>query len=221
MPTSWSPASSNGRRSSETGRVADLKMFTIGHSTHPADAFTALLEHYAVTTVADVRSVPASRYAPQFNQRNLQRSLRAQSIHYIFLGAELGARSDDPSCYRDGRVQYDRLARLPAFKSAIGRLLLGAQSEIVALMCAERDPLECHRTLLVAQALMRQGVHIDHIHGDGSLESHASAMSRLMASFGLAEDDLFRTEADRLSEALQLQERRIAYVNSDFVPGGV
>ncbi|USA02173.1 DUF488 domain-containing protein [Streptomyces lydicamycinicus] len=141
-------------------------------------------------------------------------------IKYAFLGKELGARTKDATCYVDGQVQYSRLARTPDFVSGINRLLKGAQNERIAIMCTEQEPLECHRCVLVARALEERGITIDHIHGDGHIESHAMAMQRLMASFGLDQDELFRTPAERLQEALSRQEDRIAYVNEELRVNG-
>lgn len=188
---------------------------TVGHSTHDIATFLELLTQHQVTAIADVRSTPVSRFAPQYNSNVLQKSLSDADIKYVFLGKELGARSQDPSCYLDGRVQYGRLAATALFQSGIERLLSGARKEAVAVMCTEQDPLECHRTVLVARVLVDRGVSVSHIHGDGSVEAHASAMDRLMARFGLQEDDLFRSREERLNEALETQERRIAYVKGD------
>lgn len=125
-------------------------VLTIGHSNHPIERFIGLLKQDGVTAVADVRSAPFSRHNPQFNKDSLQQSLSEAGIAYIFLGKELGARSNDRSCYEDGRVQYERLARTDLFLDGIERVRKGAEQYRIALMCAEKEPLECHRTLLVA-----------------------------------------------------------------------
>lgn len=189
-------------------------ILTIGHSTHTLERFIALLKQHGVTAVADVRSAPYSRLNPQFNKADLERSLQAQGIRYVFLGRELGARSDDPACYQKGRVQYARLARTEAFRQGIERLRRGAAKHRIACLCAEREPLECHRTLLVARALDDEGVEVAHIHGDGRLEPHAAAMDRLLDLTGLPRDDLFRSRADLIAEALARQEERVAYVDA-------
>ncbi|MFC7828483.1 DUF488 family protein [Streptomyces sp. NPDC057375] len=191
-------------------------MLTIGHSNHEFQTLVWLLQQSEVTAVADVRSVPVSRFTPHFNRVPLEHGLRDAGIKYVFLGKELGARTDDTTCYIDGQVQYGRLAQTPAFISGIDRLKKGARTERIAIMCAEGEPLDCHRTVLVAQVLTEHGVTISHIHGNGRIESHAAVMERLMAKFGLAEDELFRTPAERLKEALSRQESRIAYIKDEF-----
>ena len=188
-------------------------VFTIGHSTHSADAFLGLLRLHGVEAVVDVRSSPFSRFNPQFNRQALEKFLDASGIRYVFLGRELGARSEDRSCYDQGRVQYARLARTALFHSGLDHVLQTAAQFRVALMCAEKEPLECHRTLLVARALADRGQPVLHIHADGRLESHEAAMERLFDLTGVPREDLFRSRKELLAEALSRQEREIAYVD--------
>ena len=197
------------------GPVQD-SLLTIGHSTHSMELFLELLLKHKVSAVADVRSAPYSRYCPQFNKEEFSRSLQEHGIKYVFLGRELGARADDPSCYVNGRVKYSRLAERSAFQKGIERLMTGARDHRIALMCAERDPLECHRTLLVARALDQEGIAVEHIHSDGHLERHGDAMERLLDVVGLPHEDLFRTKEELLAEAFARQEARIAYKEEDI-----
>jgi len=187
-------------------------VFTVGHSAHSLETFVALLRRHRVTAVADVRSAPYSRFHPHFTRGSLERSLLGQGIQYVFLGRELGARPDDPSCYDGGRVVFERLANRQTFLSGIERVVRGADEHCVALMCAEKDPLVCHRTLLVARALADRGVVVKHILADGSLESHESTMERLLDVTGLPHEDLFRSKGERLAEAISRQEKRIGHV---------
>ncbi|MEV7313910.1 DUF488 domain-containing protein [Streptomyces microflavus] len=188
-------------------------VMTIGHSTHQLPKFLKLLRQSGVTAVADVRSVPASRHTPQFNKRALEKSLRGEGVKYVFLGEELGARTRDSSCYVDGRVKYHRLAQTQKFLLGVERLERGVRTERIAIMCSEGDPLSCHRTILIARVLSARNVEIRHIHSDGLVETHDSAMERLMAKFGLAQEELFRTSGERLADALNRQEREIAYID--------
>src|SRR6266446_5531061 len=126
-------------------------VYTIGHSTHTIEKLIALLKDHGITALCDVRSQPYSRMNPQFNREPLKQALRDSGILYVFLGAELGARSEDKSCYRNGQVQYDLLARTDLFKRGIERVKDGAHRYRLALMCAEKEPLDCHRTILVSR----------------------------------------------------------------------
>ena len=191
-------------------------VFTIGHSTHGLGRFIALLKLHDITALGDVRSKPYSRVNPQFNRENLKKDLEAVGIAYVFLGKELGARSEDPSCYDGGRVQYDRLALTERFKHGLERVQDGMSKYNLALMCAEKEPLECHRTLLVARHLSALGIPIQHILADGRLESHAEALNRLMRQLALPESDMFRSHEDVLTDAYKIQESRIAYTTPEL-----
>ena len=135
----------------------------------------------------------------------------------VFLGRELGARPDDPACYENGRVQYARLARAASFQAGLDRVVQSASECRVALMCAEKEPLKCHRALLVGRALAEQGVEIAHILADGSLEPHESTMTRLLEVLGLPQHDLFGSRQQLIEEAVSRQEERIACVNEKLV----
>lgn len=188
------------------------RILTIGHSNHSADHFVELLRAHHVAAVADVRSAPFSRYTPQFNKQALKEHLDRAGIGYVFLGRELGARTSDRSCYVDGRVQYALLAQTDAFEAGLRRLLRGAEERQVAVMCTEKDPLDCHRTVLITRALVSAGATVDHILGDGLLESNDQTMLRLVERQGLGQPDLFRSSEEVLEEALHRQELAIAYV---------
>ena len=191
-------------------------IYTIGHSIHKVETFLALLEQHSIGVVADVRSAPFSRRHPQFSRGNLTASLAGAGIEYQFFGKELGARSEDASCYEGGKVQYERLAETDLFRQGIARLLeLASGSQRVALLCAEKEPLQCHRTILVSRRLARLGVAVAHILATGELESHAAAMLRLVELLKLPAVDLFRTEADVIEEAYRLQGQRIAYAREE------
>ena len=186
-------------------------VLTIGHSTHALESFVALLRRHGVTAVADVRSLPHSRFNPQFNRKRLDSALDARGIAYVFLGNALGGRPDDPTCYEDGRVRYDRLARTPLYREGIDRIVRGARDERIALMCAEREPLDCHRTLLVGRSLVERGVAVAHILADGALEPHDETMDRLLETVNLPKGDLLQSRRELVEEALALREGRIAY----------
>lgn len=195
-------------------------VLTVGHSTHSIDMFVKLLRLHGVTALADVRSAPFSRLNPQFNKGALAGNLKLQCMKYVFLGRELGARSNDPSCYENGRVQYARLARTDQFQKGIARVIRGTRDHRIALMCAEREPLECHRTLLVARSLEKEGISVAHILSDGGLETHHDAMERLLDVTGLPREDLFRSREELISEALIRQEEKVAYVDEKLVATG-
>jgi len=188
------------------------EIFTIGHSTLQFDKFVELLHRHGVTALADVRSAPYSRFSPAFNREAVQASLRESGIAYVFLGEQLGGRPKDPTCYENNRVSYEKMSRTALFHAGLDRLCQESRAHRIAMMCAEQDPVTCHRTLLVARVLASRAVPVLHIHADGSLETHALAETRLLQIVGLPAEDLFRTREELLAEAYALQGLRVAYV---------
>ena len=188
-------------------------LYTIGHSNHTIERLTALLQQHGITAVCDVRSAPYSRHNPHFDREALRQSLEVFGVAYVFLGKELGARSEDAACYLHGKVQYGKLAKTALFQHGLRRVQEGMKRYRIALMCAEKEPLECHRTILVSRCLASLGIPIEHILADGQLESHDHALTRLAKSLGLRteEQHLFRTHDDLIADAYLLQEQRIGY----------
>ena len=199
--------------------ATQFPVLTIGHSNHSMDAFLALLKQHVVTAVADVRSARYSRYTSQFNHDALRDALEAGSIEYVYLGGELGGRPADRSCYDDaGRVLYDRVAETDAFDDGIRAVVHQADEGRVALMCTEKDPLDCHRTLLVAHALASRGVEVQHVLADGSLEDHNATMDRLLdedrreGNPGLYPNgDMFRSKTEIITDALARRAGKVAF----------
>ncbi|MEA5536332.1 DUF488 domain-containing protein [Crocosphaera sp. XPORK-15E] len=207
------------------------RLFTIGHSNLDIESFTSLLTQYNVTALADVRSSPYSRYLPHFNQDNLKRTLLDSGIKYVFLGQELGARPKDQNCYIEGKAVYEEIAKTQLFSQGIDRVFKGSQSYNIALMCAEKDPITCHRAILVCQHLKSFPIEINHILQDGKIESHQQLESRLLNIHNLGQSDreqlvqlsLFDSLPaqipcqtlsleDSLKEAYRRQGNKIAYV---------
>jgi uncharacterized protein (DUF488 family) len=187
-------------------------VFTIGHSTHTVAQFVALLQQHGITAIGDVRSRPYSRQNPHFNREEMERFLRHAGIAYIFLGRELGARSQDQSCYDQGRIRYDLLARTALFQHGLTRVREAMQTHTLAIMCAEKEPLDCHRTILVSRHLDALGLDVRHILVDGAIETHADALARLARLLNMPETHLFLSPRELRDDTYLRQEERIAYV---------
>ena len=146
-------------------------LLTIGHSSHPLERFVSLLRDHKIDAVADIRSQPYSRFAPQFNREPLAVALGRHGIKYVFLGRELGGRPDGDEYYDDeGHVLYGRVAASPLFVAGVARLENGLSRYRPALMCSEEDPTDCHRRLLVTRVLNDRGVKVVHVRGDGRVQ---------------------------------------------------
>ena len=192
-------------------------VFTIGHSNLEIGKFVALLKQNGIQAIADVRSSPYSQYNPQFNRELLQKSLQKDGIAYVFLGEELGARRSERECYLEGRADYGLISQTPAFKRGIERVTQGAAKMRLALMCAEKDPIDCHRCILVTPHLRQQGLQVLHILSDGSLEDHGETEKRLLQVFTLENKELFRSQDEIVAEAYKKQGEKVAYHEEDLV----
>jgi uncharacterized protein (DUF488 family) len=189
-------------------------LYTIGHSRHSIEHFINLLRQAFVSLVFDVRSIPYSRRNPQFSQKSLAGRLAEEGIAYVFSGKELGAKSPKPDCYVDGKVQYDLIAARPEFADGLDRVIDKVGEARPALLCAEEDPLTCHRTILICRHLRDRVDAIFHIRGDGSMETNEVFEQRLVKSSGLKEPDLFDSEATLIERAYELRGQRISYGSS-------
>jgi uncharacterized protein (DUF488 family) len=191
--------------------MSSFDLFSIGHSNIAAERFIGLLRHAGVNAIADVRSTPFSRRFPWFSGKTLAATLAHHGMTYLAYGDALGGRPHDAALYRDGVADYEAMAQRPEFQIGLDRLLADAARARVCLMCAEREPLDCHRCLLVARSLAARGLTIGHILHDGTVEPHAATEQRLLALTG-ASDDLFVTGQDeRLAAAYRRRARAVAY----------
>ena len=185
-------------------------IWTIGHSNHSALRFIDLLRGAGIECVADVRSTPFSRRNPQFSQAALATSLKDAGIEYWFLGDALGARPKAPGCYEGGKASYSRIAATQTFQNAIGALIDKSDSLRIALMCAEKEPLECHRTILVGRALAQRSGELCHILADGRIEPQADLEARLLHLMRESVD-LLNDRDTALARAYDKQGQRMAY----------
>lgn len=159
-----------------------MNLYTIGHSNHPIEKFIQLLADNGIDTLVDVRSAPYSRFNPQFNKNALQQSLAQHKIEYVHVGAKLGGRPTDPSCYIHHvipakssdylhEVNYAEVMKRPWFHEGIQSLVELAGHSTTAIMCSEEDPTRCHRHHLIARYLMNEHPEITilHIRKDGNV----------------------------------------------------
>jgi len=191
-------------------RTASSSTFlTIGHSNHQIDVFIALVKQHAITRIVDVRSSPRSQWTPWFNAEPLAARLAENSIGYTPM-PELGGRPERNDLFHNGRADYEAMAATDAVKSGIARLISASAHDRLALMCAEKEPLDCHRCLMISRILAQDGFSVQHIHADGHLEDHSALEDRLLIitreSIGLFDD---RDQV--LSRAYALQSSRAAY----------
>lgn len=198
-----------------------LEVLTIGHSTLDYESFLRLLRQAKVTAVADVRTSPQSRNFPHFNRDVLKEELSRDEIAYVFLGAELGGRPQNPAFYCEDVADYEKMAADEKFKSGIERVIRGAEKYRIALMCSEHNPMDCHRCLLVGRALLERGLNVRHILQSGKLISQEQIEEQLVRECGHGADDMFTKGRARVAEAYREKSRQISYRKSNPQAGPV
>lgn len=191
-------------------------LFTIGHSSLELDQFLRILVVHDVKVLCDVRSRPGSFRFPQFNREPLEACLASAGIRYEFLGDTLGGRPSDPRAYHDdGIVNYEERRKDKDFRAGIDHALELYAASNIAMMCAEEDPLQCHRFLMICPALLDRGVTPTHIRRGGELESQRAAEDRLLKLHDLTAFDsgsLFISEREMaLQDALRRQAQEFAF----------
>jgi len=186
-------------------------LFSIGHSNIPAASFLAMLQDAGVSAIADVRSVPNSRRFPWFSKNNLATLLAGEGIAYAMMGDTLGGRPRDNGLYRDGIADYEVMAKQPEFHAGLHQLIETMARSRVCLMCAEREPLDCHRCLLVARSLAERGLAVGHILHDGTIEAHAATERRLLALDDEGCDLFAAGQHERLAAAYRRRARAVAF----------
>ena len=200
--------------------MGDYRLYSIGHSSQTQEEFLALLTSYGINCIVDVRSVPASKYSPQFNQENLKWVLKSHGIQYLHFGDEFGARRTD-SIDENGQVNFELAVKTPNFQQGVVRLMRGLEKGYqIALMCSEADPLECHRFSMVSRYFYDLGLDVQHILKDGTLASHASLEKEMINQFlhsrkyRLSEVDLLfgtYSEEEQRKDAYRLKNKEIGY----------
>ena len=196
-----------------------INLLSIGHSNLPAERLVQMLQNAGVSAVADVRSVPASRFCPWFSREPLAARLARGGIAYAFHGGALGGRPRDQGLYCDGVADYEAMAMQADYRAGLDQLIEVAKNATVCMLCAEREPLDCHRCLLLARSLREHGLNVGHILHNGMIESHTATEQRLLAldaescnlSCNLSCDLFASGQPMRLAAAYRRRARVMAY----------
>ena len=199
--------------------VSSDGLFTLGHSNLEMSDFLGTLLRHEIKVVCDVRSRPGSFRFPQFNREPLEARLTAARIRYEFCGEQLGGRPLDPQFYlASGLVDYSKRRRAPSFLEAIDQTIGLSQQRKTAILCAEEDPLHCHRFLLICPALVQRGIVPLHLRRGAALETQRDAEDRLLQLHGFADvtsNSLFsQGRAAALEDALRLQSEQYGFRSS-------
>ena len=161
--------------------MTQQSIFTIGHGGRTVESFLELLRQHNITYLIDVRSQPYSRYQPDFTKQALEHHLNAHDIRYVFMGDNLGGRPDDPACYTDGKVDYDRVRAQDFYQVGLERLENAWRQGLgVVLLCSEGKPEQCHRSKLIGPSLADRGIEVAHIDENDAIVSQEEVMLRVI-----------------------------------------
>ena len=194
-------------------------LYTIGYAGFPkVDDFVAALNEHGIQIVIDVRSRPYSAYHEQYNKDVLERHLKAAGIFYFNYAKQFGARQEDVSLYKNGRLDFELFSNSPSFLDGINRV--EKSSAKIAFMCAEKHPTDCHRAILVTRAFGDRGHSIIHIKPDITL-SQTDVEDELLEKFYPEREQtcLFEealSDAELLSAAYRLQNDAIGFKLEDL-----
>ncbi|MCU0346093.1 MAG: DUF488 domain-containing protein [Saprospiraceae bacterium] len=191
---------------------------TIGHSNLAADDFLHLLQAHGIDCVVDVRSTPASQYNPQYNKPALAEFLKENDIVYLHFGKEFGARHTNPKLQDEtGKVDFEKVQATADFRLGIERLRQGVdKGYFPALMCAEAEPLDCHRFSMISNRLEQEGFEVVHILKDGVTATHDELEQTLLKKFAkkLPQPTIFEPEIgpkEQLQAAYRLHNQLVGW----------
>lgn len=197
-------------------------IYTIGHSNHPIEVFFDLLNCYSINCLVDVRSVAASVYNPQYNKEFLSNFLKANGIVYMHFAEEFGARHADPDLLdEEGKVNFELVRKSWNFKNGVERLWQGIEKQyVIALMCSEGEPFDCHRFSMISIALEQDGFDVRHILKDKTIKTNAQLEGQLLKKYEkkIPHPDMFHpnvTRDEQLKVAYRLRNKEIAFSPTD------
>lgn len=166
-----------------------IPIYTIGYGNRKIEEFLELLKKYKIRYLIDIRSSPYSKYNPDFSKNRLESHLSEYNVHYVYMGDTLGGRPNVPSCYTNGKVDYQKVRQKGFYIQGITRLRKAWEKKInVIILCSEAKPQECHRSKLIGETLIEYGIDIAHIDEKGEIKTHEKVINEItkgqMSFFG-------------------------------------
>lgn len=194
-------------------------VFTIGYTSFGLEKFVEVLKKYKINCLIDVRSTPKSSYYKDFDDVNLLPYLKNYGILYRNYKREFGARQENQSFYNDkGYLDFEVFAKSRQFNEGIEKIKKAQDmGYIVCLMCAEKDPINCHRTILIARNLDKQGFEVKHILATEDLCRQNEIDNRLLSNYfpNRSQISLFSennlTDEEALERAYKIRNEEIGF----------
>ncbi len=183
-------------------------VYTIGYVSYQPEEMLRVLKGFGVRCLVDVRSNPHSAYYTDYNAEAFSRKVTEAGLIYRNYAREFGARQEDPQyLHPEGYLDFERFTGSPVFAEGVEKLRRGmAMGYVFALMCAEKDPMNCHRAVMIGRALKERGFDVRHILYPDRLESQEQLEQRAIG------DQLsFFPEAERIGAFYREQNRKIGY----------
>ena len=175
------------------------------------------MKPHCVNLVIDVRSIPYSRYAPQFNRASIQQSLNQYGLAYEYFGDVIGGKFTEPIFFNEnGVIDFHKVIKSELFQRGLDTVIEKIHDDTkLVLMCAEKDPLYCHRFLLISRELNNRGVHPIHLLADGSVINHDELLNNItygkkqsdFVQIGLLPDNQ-RADTDMVYESLMREKMK-------------
>ena len=167
-------------------------LYTIGHSKHEYSFFESMLKKYDISYLLDVRSVPFSRFAETYNRNNIKSLLAESGITYKQMGKYFGARPQDEALYTSEHfLDFEKVRGSKLFLEGVENVILGLdKGNNVALMCTEKDPLDCHRAIMVSKGFLDAGINVNHILENGLLQTQLELEQRMLKKYYPDRDQL-------------------------------
>ena len=203
----------------------ELTCFTIGHSVHNVEQFIGLLKLHSIQCIVDVRSTPYSQHNPQFNRELIKLDIEKNSMSYVFLGDSLGARYNDRNlCFSDKPViDFRKIREQESFKKGIDRIVDGvSRGYVIALMCSEKDPFNCHRFVLVSYALAKKGIAVKHILENGEVVANNDLEERLIKKYRISYKQLMvfeksTTKKDAIEKSYVERNKDVGFFQEEHI----
>ena len=159
-------------------------IFTIGYSGFTVNEFINTLKNNGVSVVIDVRSLPYSQYYASYNRENISKLLENNKIYYRNYISEFGARQENRNYYPHGYLDFEMFSKSEQFLSGVRKLEKSMQQNYtIALMCSEKDPMMCHRTIMVARTFHLSGYKVVHLLPNGKIMSQTDVEERLLDKY--------------------------------------
>ena len=197
------------------------RVYTIGHSTEPIECLINRLKQYQIHYVVDVRSVPYSQFATQYNGDLLKVTLKEAGIGYLYMGGVFGARQENERYYNEqGILDFEMYQKSPIFQNGAARIENGVMKGYrLVFLCSEKDPIDCHRNIMVARYFFNKGYSVGNIMIDGTLQEQEEIEERLLDKYFPDRNELTlfemiegkREKREYIEEAYHLCNMEIGY----------